>query len=290
MMKTEIPVEAVGSLALEICKQNLQGIVMGCTSKGLFLRFENDQLIFCSREAFRGPFTINFSNPGILPMMDEGPVIVRDQMITLGDEFCIYTKDSHIWLSPQLDPKKRFHPSLEDARLVGKYAVEDQKTDYPVRLLGHLGNIQSDGSGPVSRWEQISQSIANHSLLEFVSAIKEVVGYGRGLTPSGDDFILGVMLGCARYGGTFGIDIQLEREVVESILETTRATTLISRQLIMAAMNGKADERLISAFDGWMFHDLDGKQIYTILRTWGNSSGVDAFTGWVSYLLMKNVI
>ncbi len=290
MMRIEIPVEAVGSLAMEICKQNLQGIVMGCTSKGLFLRFENDQLIFCSREAFRGPFTINFFRPEILPTMEDSSVSVSDQMITLGDEFCINTKGSLIWFPSPLDLSKGFKPSLEDAQFVGRSAFEEQKTDYPVRLLGQIGNIQSDGLGTDPHWEKVSQSIANHSIMGFVSALMEVVGYGRGLTPSGDDFILGVLLGCARYGGTFGIDIQLDRAVVELILETTRATTLISRQLIMAALRGEADERLISAFDGWMFHNLDGKQIYTILRTWGNSSGVDAFTGWVSYLLMKNVI
>lgn len=280
---------SVGSLASEVLRQSSEAILMGNTSKGLFVRFENEQIVFISRESYRGPLTVTLTEPDLLPMVEPGVIRVHNSQILLCGNVSLDLQNAMIWKCDPIPTDRVLTPDWSIACGVGNQAIEDQKTDLPVSQLPYLINWTGGYNIADSRWNNVFTSAANRYEAGYLKALDGIVGYGRGLTPSGDDFILGYLLGVARYGSVLGWSGANSKRIYQQLRQSLTKTTLISQQLIKAASNGEADERLISAFDGWMYQTMDDRQIYSLLKTWGNSSGLDAFTGWVSALIMKGL-
>jgi hypothetical protein len=70
----------------------------------------------------------------------------------------------------------------------------------------------------------------------------------------------------------------LNRHIVDAAYEKT---TTVSANLIECATLGLADERLIQAIDWLVINNSQGSQPIQELVTWGSSSGVDVFVGFV---------
>ncbi len=100
-----------------------------------------------------------------------------------------------------------------------------------------------------------------------------LAGLGPGLTPSGDDFLCGLLLGLWVAG---------ELEFVPTILRTAQGTHRISRAYLWAAARGGASEawhHLLSSLrtgQGWE------KTARRVLHT-GETSGADALAGFLSW-------
>jgi Protein of unknown function (DUF2877) len=62
----------------------------------------------------------------------------------------------------------------------------------------------------------------------------QLIGRGPGLTPAGDDLLAGFIAGAV----AFGLDCRQIIESVRGVLQTSSATTAISRQLLLAACDG----------------------------------------------------
>jgi hypothetical protein len=105
------------------------------------------------------------------------------------------------------------------------------------------------------------------------------LGWGEGLTPSGDDFLIGLLLSLNRWRDVFLPNADtgsLNSKVVETAYQKTAT---LSANLIECASLGQGDERLIEAIDFMMCGYHRGDEVVTNLLNWGNSSGVDAFVG-----------
>jgi hypothetical protein len=106
-----------------------------------------------------------------------------------------------------------------------------------------------------------------------------VLGSGRGLTPSGDDFIIGLLLSLNRWGKAFnhGPELHyLNRIIVRAAKEKT---TTMSANLIESAANGQSDERLVNVVDAVFSGDPAIYDCIYPLMDWGASSGMDALAG-----------
>jgi hypothetical protein len=107
----------------------------------------------------------------------------------------------------------------------------------------------------------------------------QLLGCGRGLTPSGDDLVLGLLLVANRWGvaGLQGEALaRLNAEVVDA---ARQRTTTLSACLIECAAQGEADERLLAAADYLFSGAGDASKVVDELLTWGASSGLDALVG-----------
>jgi hypothetical protein len=123
------------------------------------------------------------------------------------------------------------------------------------------------------------------------NSVISLLGAGDGLTPSGDDFVIGLLLTLKRWGNLLlpGQDLQtLTKTVVDAAY---KKTTLLSANLIECAALGQADERLIAALD-WLMSDISQESsCLDEMLGWGNSSGSDVFVGFVVGLsLQKDLI
>jgi len=112
-----------------------------------------------------------------------------------------------------------------------------------------------------------------------VSTLERFLGLGPGLTPSGDDLVLGFLLAVNRWGNLLyhSLDVQgLNRAIQQAAY---RKTTILSANLLSCVTRGQADERLVLAMDGIMTGKPDPGTCVSHLLNWGNSSGVSAMMG-----------
>jgi hypothetical protein len=270
---------SIGVYGAELLRQPANLLVQGNTSKGVFLKHPFNKILFLSREQFKGPYSILLeqSLPDI--NMQESLWKIGDGTLTAGEELEIHLSDAEIWRAPERKTAAQKKPDGTLAGGVGRMAWNAGKTDNPVRWLACENEISDE------RWTAVFGAIQDHDRQGLKDALIRVCGYGRGLTPSGDDFILGMTLACQRYPEmSVGMKWLLDGE---KVFDLSHRTTLISSNLVDAAANGQADERLISAFDGYMDGTMNAGDVYGILSTWGNSSGVDAFCGLVGYIRME---
>lgn len=101
---------------------------------------------------------------------------------------------------------------------------------------------------------------------EVAGPLEEMLGRGPGLTPSGDDVVLGLLLAEARWG--------LARHE-HLVAEAHRRTTTLSANLIALAARGDADERLVELVD-WV---TAGGPVPTEFLRWGAHSGEAVLQG-----------
>ena len=269
----QIFVESLGEMSRRVLTQPGELAIQGITSKGVFLRHSCGEIVFLSREQFRGPYTLSLPVDVALPEPDCVPELVPGECIQLNAEYRLIFNRAQVYLPTDYSGPNPAAPRFEQIALI----VELAQAEMP--LAGLAGILADRPIGGDERWMKVWQAVLSGSPADWPAAFSPICGYGRGLTPSGDDFLLGMLLGVKRYGEVFGIPAEY-RLVLDRVLQACSGrTTTISLNLLLAASLGMADERLISAFDGWVSSSLSAEQIHTILRTWGNSSGLDAFSG-----------
>jgi len=111
--------------------------------------------------------------------------------------------------------------------------------------------------------------------------VTDLLGYGTGLTPSGDDFVIGLLLAFNRWQDMLFPSYNCEKLNRQVIDNAYQKTTTLSANLIECATMGLADERLVNALDWLMGENSPESPPVEGILGWGDSSGIDVFTGFV---------
>ncbi len=118
-----------------------------------------------------------------------------------------------------------------------------------------------------------------------VEASSRFLGYGPGLTPSGDDFLVGMVLLLNRWAALDWGNEKLAMLNQELVRAAYQKTTTLSARLIECAAGGGADEFLIAAADYLVAAAGDEKGCLEGLLSWGSSSGIDTLAGMALVIL-----
>jgi Protein of unknown function (DUF2877) len=73
------------------------------------------------------------------------------------------------------------------------------------------------------------------------SAVATLLGRGPGLTPAGDDLLCGMLAGAHAFGHPLGA---MPQALTEQLASRPRATTSLSRQLLLSALDGEGIDQL----------------------------------------------
>lgn len=132
--------------------------------------------------------------------------------------------------------------------------------------------------------DKIGLSIRNSDWPGFVKHSEDIVGVGVGLTPSGDDFLTGVLVALYFYNTNFAKGFTIDKLETLAMLAGYR-TSLFSATLIKAAARGWVLDLisywLVSLFQG------DIKQVRELtekILKIGHSSGADILLGLITAL------
>lgn len=122
-------------------------------------------------------------------------------------------------------------------------------------------------------------ALVSRQMSRVTDAASRLLGYGRGLTPSGDDLLTGLLLALNRWTQYQYSRDQLHEINTRLVNIAYTQTTSLSANLIAAAAQGQADERLVTALDALLTAALPPTEIAHRLLSYGSSSGIDALLG-----------
>ena len=284
-----------GRISRDLLKNSQKAVITGVTSRGIFITLDSDWVLFLSFEGFRGPLTLNLSGePSILNGIKvNGMVEIQGGKIqnrSAGIE--IDFSRAETWEAPpQSEILLAHRDRARSLKTVAGLILSQNKEPglYLVlkELLGlEIGDLQS----PPKAFERVDyvrllQLLKTTDLDGILSTLRPLLGLGAGLTPAGDDLILGLLLAYNRWGLALrpAFDLAKLNDLLNRV--ASQKTTLLSANLIACASQGQADERLVNALDGMMTGNPAPDQCAHSLSNWGNSSGCDALVGMALAIL-----
>jgi len=301
-----------GSLSRDLLKNSQKAVITGLTSRGIFIKLDTGWILFLSFEGFRGPLTLNLSgetsilnNPpagsesaggshGLLNGIKvSDPLEIQDgkiQNLPAGIE--IDFSRAGTWEAPPqleilLSPGDRAR-SLKT--VAGLILSQNREPGLYLVLKELLGLEIRDLQSPPKAFERVDyvrllQLLKTTDLDGILSTLRPLLGLGAGLTPAGDDLILGLLLAYNRWGPALRPVFDLAELDDRLNRAASQKTTLLSANLIACASQGQADERLVNALDGMITGNPAPDQCARSLSSWGNSSGCDALVGMALAIL-----
>lgn len=295
-----LKIRVIGYLAQDVLAEGSGGRVMGRTSRGIFLQSRGRWVTFLSSQGYRSPLTMVLDvDDGTLNGGVEIGMAVQfepGRLIIPKIGMIISAEGSEVWYPQGVPASLR---ALKKRReCLAALGLEVSKIKPGVGLSGILGTLihpaanqsaQRDEGRPRNAVDKLLLEENVRSIQDLLvqqdrnrlgDLISRCLGLGTGLTPSGDDFVIGLLLAMNRYqkalwrGGGLG---RINEQVVEAAYQKT---TTLSANMIELATWGEADERLLRTLDGIMgVGAISISQAAEDLAGWGNSSGVDTLVG-----------
>jgi hypothetical protein len=301
----KISINQIGSFAQQVLERSESALITGIASRGIYLQPKGDWTLYISQENFRGPLTLNLAEgsyrlekikAGHSAQFSPGEIHFPDS------EIIISLEGAKIWHPHKIDSKTNDLPGdLEPVlALASKIAPENPYLPLLSRNPQEIPGVQVIGD----RIHKLQKSlIARDPELMANQAIK-LLGLGPGLTPLGDDFLLGVVLTLNRWGhildpqkpgqernSSSDQDFNMTESLNQIIQENSHVkTTRISASLLDCAMEGAADERLLAVLDGLFSGTPIAQSDLRNMLRWGNSSGITVLAGIISVLKTKDMI
>lgn len=162
--------------------------------------------------------------------------------------------------------------------LLGSASIQPSVAVRP-RSLSEAPAVYGPSSPSYARSFEAAVSVArgmrSHDLRTAIVAAEEIIGFGPGLTPSGDDFLVGfcAVLAALNYPGAFSL--------ASACAEKARGrTTVVAESFLRCAARGEFSERLHGLIDALLVGD--SARAYRGVESaldWGASSGADSLFG-----------
>jgi hypothetical protein len=275
---------SIGHAAWQTWSHDQPASVMGITSRGLFIRAA-DRVIFVSFETQHGPLTITLSQSiDQLHALNGGDMAAfsNHRLIFPTIKSTISASPADVWQAPlSVAAPCPFNQQLYTLKQLASSVTLRRPSAGFGPLLAPLLDLSSSDALPtdqatlLTNLRSLQQALRENDLARTLNKIDQLLGRGSGLTPSGDDCVLGLLLMLNRWPR--GIDrAELNRRVIEIAY---RRTTTISANLIECSTEGQADERLIIVVDGVVTGTPSIADCVDHVLDWGSSSGIDALAG-----------
>lgn len=274
--------QSIGITALKSIQFNTSAVVYGITSKGVFLRMADASIVFMSRDTFRNPLSINVPGSGVFleTVQHSDLVEISNNVLffrAVNDQLEI--NPAAIWSARKNEtPLEQLPPSLKIKEFITHLQKRlDQSVEYFSTVLTLFGienvNIPTDLRTAL----RCLISPDSTDLDSLSTAGKFFAGRGRGLTPSGDDLLLGWCYALDRLSRFHNFEMAAIHQIM--VEQVSKRSTLISANLIAAASQGELDERLLHAFEALTGLIPLNAAVLDGVVNWGNSSGIEAVAG-----------
>lgn len=279
----------IGSIAMQWIQTQSNVLILGHTSGGIFLQLaERQKVIYLTNYPDFGPINLNLTTQ--LPeQWDKGkPISILKKNGTLVFHHGakkIYVLDYSLWNS---DISTTY--DIDQATLTERI----KKTVSQLSLLkGNHGfaalfpYLVNHNNKPVESslarvWENIQvlkQACLDLNLSNFLSAARPIISYGRGLTPSGDDFLVGLIYCLYRKKDHQQYQNFLEGMKNPLLAAASERTTSISVSLLTCAFMGQAHSRTQAMTEALTSHKVAFENQALKMAGWGSSSGADTTLG-----------
>ncbi len=287
----------------DILKGSLRGKIHSVFNNSFIVQVKGLKLItFLNSKKSMSPNAIKIDNRvsfldlGFKPKL--GINFFRDFALIKALDIEIRYSEAFLWnKNPILNfvkgPRKNFITKLN---AMGKFLIERGNKNGIFPLLSILqGKIKGlelfryNDINPHKGEEFISErflrfidSYIKEDLNNLSSDARSIVGYGKGLTPSMDDFLSGIMISRLYLSRHLGASIEDSYKINKAIVKEIRGmTTLISEDMLIYSSMGEANEdirRLMISFLGTASIQRFVEDLENVIRI-GETSGTDILSG-----------
>ncbi len=274
---------AIGHVAHETLQTETGANGFGNTSRGFFAVTDNERVLFISHQTFKGPLTININEK--LPSHQ-----------TL-------SHDTHLLFSPH---RIRFIHSPLEIRISPQTLVWTpmilNKLDFNLEgfitrsdliereMISQLSNQDQAQENHTNIENNLRTALSSRNKLAVYESLFNLLGYGVGLTPSGDDFICGFLLAAHTWQEILFPGFALQKTIGNIVKAAQEKTTTLSANLIACAASGSADERIISCVKWLNSGGHSAAFITEELLSYGSSSGCDTLGGMLAFIQSSPIV
>jgi len=287
MTSGAIAISRSGALAREFCRQHARAEVAAVFERSLYLHARNTFVCLGEPSIGNGPLTLTVSLYSSGQLSDLGlqpgdPVAISHRIITIADKARLTLDHCEPWHPPEW-PAARSRDALREActtlaRLISSEAPgeslarvsglpEECSRDIPLArvALPRLARFRS--------WLCDALETPDAMPAASPAPVHALIGLGPGLTPSGDDFLVGALA---------LLDALAERDAHAALAGAIAAaprgrTSPLSDCLLRAAAAGHVGEDLCRAVSA-VVSGAPAAAV-TAIRTVGHSSGWDMLAG-----------
>lgn len=307
----QFPAYSIGSVVAQRTQhQGVIGQIHSVFRRVLTIAFHNGGLgsIVCS-EVGRGPLSINVEIPKHMDMVSLGMKKrlgvsrVADLIIIGENELAISIECANLW-----EPMRLFNDVLRIPDIVERNLMTLRDI---VRSSGNLdglgqvielSNRDLQNAEVTARMGLVSQLALPH-LLNLIRAIKSkdldnlsesvqhLIGLGPGLTPSGDDLLIGLMLSMLFIAENFNLNRARITDINKTIISCVHGrTTSISEEFLIQAAAGNANEPLLNLIESLLTsNSAKVERAARAVLVIGGTSGTDTIIGILlgSFLMLS---
>ena len=278
----------VGRKAAEVLTLERPFTIRGVTSRGIFVDIEEKIILFLSRERFRGPLIINLpQNSDILDKIQVKTVgmVCRSSLLFSSPDLAVHTAKSLTWSALDVWKPIVIPESLPtNGQIFNFFQQLNSRNENGNELIDMVSQILKGSTSPPESANDMANAISTlyHALRQkdigqLDRAALFLAGRGRGLTPSGDDFLLGICYGMFMAQDKLSGFHDSAGKLISGIV--AKRSTLISGNLVECAAVGEVDERLGTAFHALLHPEQSSSPAIAGILSWGSSSGMDAAAG-----------
>lgn len=282
----------IGKIALEFFLQTGVAQVWGITSSGIFLGIQKS-VLFLTNSPYFGPVNVVINKP--LPswwkkgdpveMIKTGSIL---KFIHRSRQWVLQIKQ--IWETPEkpdfdIPSTEQLTRMLQATQQFNVLKNNEGFTSLLLPIIRQDRQIFLEDEWRVRSWETINllkTALIQQNLDLSLHYASLLIGSGKGLTPSGDDLLTGLVFLRNRWFPQIKWLAAFEDQLSNYFKEKT---TAVSATLFECARQGEADARIQEMCDVLMNSTIPFRQQVLELARWGNSSGADIFMGFLVGLL-----
>lgn len=274
---------AIGHIAHGTLQTETGANICGITSKGLFAVTDKGKILFISRQTFKGPLTININGklPAHQALSKEKHLLLspdRIRFIQSALEIRI-SPQAHIWYPMILNkPDFNLEVFITRSELIGR------------EMITQLSNRHQAQINHTTYENNLRSALSARNKAAVYESLSYFLGFGEGLTPSGDDFICGFLLAAHAWAEILFPGFSLQKTIQNIVVAAREKTTTLSTNLIACAASGSADERIIRCLN-WLNNGGHSAALITEeLLSYGSSSGLDTLAGMLAFIQSSPIV
>lgn len=280
-----------------------EGIVYSTFSRACNMRFGNKLIGLVSEDLGANPFSIviSWSKYSLWKrFIRRGmKVVLGPSEMRIGSGVLLNLKSSSVW-DPDFSVKlervssKKALVNLEKLLVgfQGEYSVLDTTYEYFHQTLLHKPS-QNLHSRPFIKILDVLFNQENVSNGTLEKSASDLIGFGRGLTPSGDDFISGLvgLLNIAEKSEILSKAVLRQLSTLNQCVQShilSNKTTMVSNMLLMSAVNGWFSEKVGDFLLALLERKKGLKISFEEVLSIGHHSGSDILAGIYTGLQLLN--
>jgi hypothetical protein len=288
-----VSVLRLGVAAREVLADSSGGRVLAVVSSAVYLESDRGELTWLTtNEAPMHGRGISLRGPLPRPAVGEPYVTFADGLILDEGTLTLTWRGARVWRPPPIRVEACQNFAELSRYLPGVHAfVEGLPAPRGLAVLLHsimarprepLFDVEEIGNSRVLRRgitaiSAIADAGRTGNMAGVLAAAEDLIGLGEGLTPSGDDFVGGMLFGAATLQATYRLPGRIPGEALQCFL--TRAdprTTRLSSTLLRDYATGQGPEALHQYVQAL----LAGRPMAELCRLASDVIRIGASTGW----------